>query len=181
MMVMCRGQCKNFDTSKLNVFDFPENIKEFAKANYCGDNAAIQGYGIFEYTRERTHNSLFPHPNFVDEDTAFDESGIYYGYVLSCDVSKNRKWYKVKVLLSFDTVRIIFVSTNIQDPKALEIHEKFGCSVSNCVRKIVKLTVKNIDYGDDVKSFVNKFEPVSNQEKQMLYFAGPKLLEGSID
>lgn len=179
-MVRCktfRVKNDNFINSKLNVLDFPEHLRSIAKETYCGDSAALQGYEILEYTRERNHSSLIPHPNFVDEDVIFDDSGVYYGYVLSCDMSKNRKWYKVKVLLAFDTVRIIFIPTSSTDPQNIEIAKKFGCSVFNCVRKIVKLTVKNVEYGDDTKSFVNQIDPVTAQEKEIVYCAANLLNE----
>lgn len=123
-MVRCRRfrvLNNNFSNSKLNASDFPEHIRNAVLENYCGDDAALQGFDILEYVRSRTHYELKPNPNFVDEDTKFDNSGVYYGYILSCDVSNSRKWNVVKVLLAFDTVRIIFIPTNSSDPKNLEI------------------------------------------------------------
>lgn len=181
MMVRCRKfrvLNNNFSNSKLNVSDFPEHIRDAVLENYCGDDAALQGCEILEYVSSHSRYELKPNPNFVDEDTQFDDSGVYYGYILSCDVSKNRKWNIVKVLLAFDTVRIIFIPTSSSDPKNLEISRLFGCSIGGCIGKTVKLTVKNVEYStDDVRSFVNKIEPITAQEREIIYCAADLLNE----
>ena len=41
---------------------------------------------------------------------------------------------------------------------------------------MIKFYINNVEYGDELKSFVQTVEPVSVQEKEMVYYAINNLL-----
>lgn len=165
-----------FGFSALDLNDFPKSLRKEVVDNYCGDDAAVQAYNLFELVKSRAHKDLIPHPCFVDESSDFDESGVYYGYIISATLTRNRKWIKVKLLLEFDTVRIVFLPANMDHPKYQQILYSLGCSIHSYTRQIVKLTVRvYIDRKGDEKTYIDKVEPVTAQEKQIIYCAAEKL------
>ena len=109
-----------------------------------------------------------------------------YYYKLSCDsnyiridrISKDKKWIVIKLLVSSDEKKVLFISNNVNDTKYIDIINGFKCPIGSCFGKYFRLTVNNKDYGNgDIKSFVNKIEPLTPCEKEIINHAGKLLFE----
>lgn len=171
-----KPRTRYFSFSSLDIKDFPKSLRNEVVDNYCGDDAAVQAYSLFELVRTRTHKELLPPPGFMDEGTDFEEEGVYYGYIISASMSKNRQWIKVKLLLEFDKVRIIFIPASMSHPKYKQMLNSLGCSILSYNRRLIKITVSFYTDRNGVERMsLDKIEPVTEQERQIIYCAAEKL------
>ena len=166
---------KFFD-SNLLTSDFPESIRETAKELYFGDKSALQGYNLFEYVGNRTSEIEETQFDIQENDISFPYTGMYYGYVLSCKLCKNGNWFKVRVLIDSETVKTILVKSDISAPINKRIIRSFGCPITDCVHKMIKFYINNVEHEGKLKSFVQTVDSVSVQEKEMVYYAINNLL-----
>lgn len=167
---------KRFFDSELLTSDFPESIRETAEQFYFGDKSALQGYNLFEYVGNRTAEIEETQFDIQDNNVLFPYSGMYYGYILSCKLSKNGNWFKVKVLIDNVNVKTILVKSDISAPINKRIIKEFGCPITDCVHKMIKFYINNVEYEGKWKSFVQTIDSVSIQEKEMVYYAINNLL-----
>lgn len=164
--------------SKLVLNNFPENLRDEVKNNYVGDKAVLQAYELFKFVESYSFNGLVSETRYADEESQYEESGIYYGFFIDMRVSKDKKWIVIKLLVSSDEKKVLFISNNVNDTKYIDIINGFKCPIGSCFGKYFKLTVNNKDYGNgDIKSFVNKIEPLTPCEKEIINHAGKLLFE----
>ena len=168
----------NLKSSKLTLNNFPENLRDEVKNNYVGDKAALQAYELFKFVESYSFNSLKSETRYADEESQYDESGIYYGYFIDMIISKDKKWIVIKLLVSSYEKKTLFISNNVNDKKYKDIINGFKCPIDSCFGKYFKITVNNKDYGNgNIKSFVNKIEPLTACEKEIINHAGKFLFE----
>lgn len=170
-----KPRTRYFSFSSLDIKDFPKSLRNEVVDNYCGDDAAMQAYNLFELVRTHTHNELIPEPCFVDEGTDFDKEGVYYAYIISTGFTMNRQWIMVKLLLEYDKIRIVFIPARMSHPKYKQMLNSFGCTILSYNRRIVKITVSlYTDRNGEERTSLDDIAPVTEKERQIIYFAAEK-------